>query len=223
MPDNRQGGFTLPEVLVVVTITVALGAAIAAFALGGMGLITEIQGNEIKERASQRAVAAFREGMRDAERVVSADASAVTFDYQRGDRCQRHTYAFETDPDTAGAKRLRHQIVERQLPDPALSCGDLNATLAAALPNVDRVEVSGLRSPEFIYANMVGQVQALPLPVRSCPASETSQGRPNYVEVSTVTIRMPRTAAASGISNTLEYVDSTSATNRAAALGMACA
>lgn len=222
----RDGGFTLAETIVVMSIMAMLAVAVTGVIVGSMSLITRMQVNTSVQAATQTVMETFQSEVRDAARIVSGDASSLVFDYHRGGVCERHQYIFETDPGRVGREQLRHRVAAVPLPD-GVTCGDvaglLTARVAGSVFETNRVELTNLGASNsgFTYQNVVGQPVVAPLPVGTCPGEPGREPRPDYVDVGSVLI-VADTEKDAGSAGQVSVLDQVRAAVRSNTMGLSC-
>lgn len=138
---RRRGagdGFTIPEIMIAVSISIVIAATIAGVAISTLNFTTKNANTAATNAVNQKIVTGFRDNVRDAERFVdSATDNSLTFDVQKNGRCERHRYVIEPSTEHPGNEALRH-LIRIRTKNENNTCANLNATSEPAfspLPN----------------------------------------------------------------------------------------
>lgn len=199
--ERRQSnaGFSLSEIVVGVMIATMLSLAVTGVIYGSMSLTTDVQVSSAKRSQTNAAFSELQATLRDAERVIVASDTNLTFDYRRADACERHQYTLEADPDQANRLRLRHKVAAQEVSGD-MKCGQVDAELGADLiaindidppSNSSQILISGLgENSAFSYQTKRNAEIEQPITADACPSRPGRWDRPNYMDVPLVTVAL---------------------------------
>lgn len=149
-PQKRRrhpsdGGFTLVEMLVAMSISLVLGISIVTVIMSSMNIMGVSQAVAVADAKTQAVLNSFGSTVRDADSIKSISKDSLVVNYRTSNRCERHTWTFTGDPDNEGRVQLVHTVLALTLPG-TLACASVDPSLSSGqlAPQTDRIELNNL-------------------------------------------------------------------------------
>ena len=149
---SRDDGMSVPELIVASLMSVTLAAVITSVVVGTMNIAGRTSENVMIGAKVQGSLSQFESYARDANTVLDANTTQVSFLRQRGTACEKHRYLFQLDTES-NTYRLMHQMTVVSTGQSGMECSSVAAALksgSAGTPTTTE-ELTGLESGTFSY------------------------------------------------------------------------
>jgi prepilin-type N-terminal cleavage/methylation domain-containing protein len=152
---DRDGGFTMIEVIAAAAITATLAAAVMLVVTGSLRFLASSELVTGSQTKAQYVLSQFagdaREGL-----LETATTTTMTFTTRGKGQCDRHTYTLEADASDATRRQLTHTVSSASVPYGA-SCAVLTTFPINVSNTATTVRVADLDSTStFRYFDLAG-------------------------------------------------------------------
>lgn len=160
----RQHGFTLPEVLSAMAISMVVGATVTTVVMSTLSMMADTELNATGNRQHQQVLETFSTVASDAAQVQIATPTQLRVLYRTKDSCQMHNFQIQVDENDPSRLQLDQAVSSISL-EPGVTCASVADAFLSGQVAVGATKTllkdlgTGTR---FTYYGATGQQVAVP-------------------------------------------------------------